>query len=279
MKTILTLVLALIAVYSGKCQPYIDLLNTRFVHSPSAYTKKSTGSEYGIQYFNVSTNLPIRFKKSKSILLLSPFVDRWVLPSAESEKELRLTSLALPVTAIFPIKNDWKLATTLILRVNDSMPQSHGQLQVGGAIFGEKKISETFQLRVGVYANNELFGLFVVPLTGIDWKINSRSNLFGLLPGSLTYERRLSKSSFTGFAFRTLTNSYGVNDNYYRIDENQLGAYYDFYLTKHLVINGEAGHSILRKIRTGKYKEKGEKLDVNDALYFKASIAYRMRLR
>ena len=61
--------------------------------------------------------------------------------------------------------------------------------------------------------------------------------------------------------------------------DNQLGAYYDFYLTKHLVINGEAGHSILRKIRTGKYKEKGEKLDVNDALYFKASIAYRMRLR
>jgi len=271
-------VIVLAAGYTGDCQPYIDLLNSRFVGSPSSYTKDHSNS-YGIQYFNVSTNLPIQLKKSKSILLISPFVDRWILPSATSEKSLRLTSLALPVTAIFPVKNDWKLATTIILRVNDSMPQSHGQLQVGGALFGIKKFSEKFELRVGVYLNNELFGLFVVPLTGIDWKINNRSNLFGLLPGSLTYEYQLNKISYTGMAFRTLTNSYGVNDTYYRIDENQLGAYYDLYLTKHLVFNGEVGHSILRKIRTGKYREKGEKLDVNDAWYFKAAIAYRLRLR
>jgi hypothetical protein len=278
LKRILILALALTVAQYANSQPYIDLVNTRFVQSPSSYTKDYSKT-YDIQYFNVSTNLPIQLKKSKSILLVSPFVDRWILPSATSEKSLRLTSLALPVTAIFPVKNDWKLATTLILRVNDSMPQSHGQLQVGGALLGEKRFSENFQLRVGVYLNNELFGLFVVPLTGIDWKINNRSNLFGLLPGSLTYEYRLNKISYTGFAFRTLTNSYGVNDKYYRIDENQLGAYYDLYLTKHLVVNGEVGHSILRKIRTGKYREKGQKLDVNDAWYFKAAIAYRLRLR
>jgi hypothetical protein len=240
------LVIPLIAVYTGKCQPYVDLLNARYVESPASYTKEPS-STYGIQYLNVSTTLPIQLKKSQSILIFSPFVDRWTLPSAVTEKSLRLTSIALPVTLIIPAKNNWKLATTVIMRINDSMPQSHGQLQIGGAFFGEKKLSETFQLRVGVYVNNELFGLFVVPLTGIDWKINNRSNLFGLLPGSLTYEYRLNKSSFAGMAFRTLTNSYGVNDNYYRIDENQLGAYYDFYVTKHLVLNAEVGHSILRK--------------------------------
>ncbi|HSB93735.1 MAG TPA: hypothetical protein VLC28_11470, partial [Flavitalea sp.] len=103
--------------------------------------------------------------------------------------------------------------------------------------------------------------------------------LFGLLPGNLTYEYMVTSKSYTGIAFRTLTNSYGVNDSYYRFDENQLGAYYDFYVSRHLVLNGEAGHSILRKIRKGEYKEKGEKLNVNDAWYLKASIAYRLRLR
>jgi hypothetical protein len=167
----------------------------------------------------------------------------------------------------------------VIFRINDSMPSSHGQVQFGGAVLGEKKISESLQFRVGIYLNAELFGLFVVPLAGIDWKIDNRSNLFGLLPGGLTYEYHLSKSSYTGLAFRTTTNSYGVNNNYYRIDENQLGTYYDFYLTKKLVLNAEIGHSILRKIRTGEYHEKGAHLDVKDAWYFKTAIAYRIRLR
>ena len=185
----------------------------------------------------------------------------------------------MPVTAIVPAGNNWKLAASIIFRINDSMPANHGELQVGGAFFGEKKMSESLQFRIGIYANSELFGLFVIPLAGIDWKINNRSNLFGLLPGSLTYEYRLNKSSYTGFVFRAITNSYGVNEKYYRFDENQLGAYYDLYISKQLVLNGEVGHSILRKIRVGETHEKGVKLDVNDAWYFKASIAYRLRLR
>ena len=268
----------LVSVHSGNTQPYIDLLNTRVMSSPSTFTTNPSNT-HSLQYFNVSTNLPVRFKKSKSILLLSPFVDRWIMPSTFTENKLRLTSVALPMTAIIPTGNDWKLATTIIVRVNDSMPSSHGQIQWGGAFFGIKKMSETVELRFGMYVNSELFGLFIVPLAGIDWKINERSNLFGLLPGSLTYEYRLNKSSFTGFAFRTSTNSYGVHEKYYRIDENQLGAYYDFYVSKNLVINGEVGHSILRKIRTGDYHQKGVKLEVKDAWYLKASIAYRLRLR
>jgi hypothetical protein len=58
-----------------------------------------------------------------------------------------------------------------------------------------------------------------------------------------------------------------------------LGGYYDFYISKRIVINAELGHSILRKIRTGDYLEKGVRIDVNDAWYFKTAIAYRIRLR
>ncbi|HSB92094.1 MAG TPA: hypothetical protein VLC28_03215, partial [Flavitalea sp.] len=158
MKTIPALIILLTAPFLSRAQPYIDLVNTRIVHSPSSYDKAPSGS-YPIQYFNLSTNLPIRLKKPGSIVILSPFIDRWILPSTSSDKELRLTSLAFPVTAILPAGNDWKLATTLILRINDSMPASHGQVQVGGAFLGEKKFSENFQLRVGVYLNSELFGL------------------------------------------------------------------------------------------------------------------------
>ena len=56
---------------------------------------------------------------------------------------------------------------------------------------------------------------------------------------------------YYGANFRAITNSYKKTQGYWRIDENQLGLYLDTYLSKNLVFNVEAGHSIYRKIRTG----------------------------
>ena len=69
--------------------------------------------------------------------------------------------------------------------------------------------------------------------------------------------------------------------NYLRIDDNPLGIYADTYLSKKIVLSAEAGYTILRRYR---YGFKGENIHYktdykNDNFYFKASLAYRLRLR
>jgi hypothetical protein len=152
-------------------------------------------------------------------------------------------------------------------------------MQIGGAALFFAKKNETLTWKFGLYVNGDLFGLFVIPLAGIDWKIDDRSNLFGILPANLTYERKLNKKFYYGLNFRTFTNSYARDTGYWRVDENQLGGFTDFYVLKNVVFNLEAGSSILRKIRTGVQRKADDSWNIHDNIYFKISLAYRMRFR
>lgn len=258
-------------------QPYIDLLNIRYVNSPGAVIIPNEQNR-SIQYFNISTNIPIQFKKSSLIIMASPFFDNWKLPSNYNEPQDRnFYSVALPVTFIFKLNEKWSALPTFIIRNNDRNVGLYN-IQTGGAMILQKNVRENLSYRFGVYMNSEFFGFFIVPVAGIQWKIDDRSDLFGLLPGSITYQYKLASKTTTGATFRAITNSYAAGTNYYRFDENQLGIYLDQYLSKRIVLNAEAGHSILRKVRTGVRNQKGEKLFVNDAFYFKISMGYRIKL-
>jgi len=142
--------------------------------------------------------------------------------------------------------------------------------------------------KFGTYLNKEYFGVFFMPLMGIDWKIDEKNDVFGVLPGNLTYQHRLSSRTAYGGAFRAQTNSYYRSQgNYTRVDENQLGGFFDLYVTPNIIFNTEAGHSLFRKIRTNATANcltsscnlKHNDYKVNDNLYFKLSMAYRLTLR
>lgn len=258
-------------------QPYIDLMNIRYVNSPGSI-KMPNEDNQSLKYFNISTNIPIRFKNSSLIIMASPFFDNWKLPDNYTEPQDRnLYSIALPVTFIFKLNQKWSALPTFIIRNNDRNVGLYN-IQTGGAMILQKKINDQLLYRFGVYMNSEFFGFFIVPVAGIQWKINDRSDLFGLLPGSITYQYKLASKTTTGASFRALTNSYAAGDNYFRFDENQLGIYIDQYLSNRIVLNAETGHSILRKVRTGVRNQKGENLLVEDAFYFKVSMAYRIKL-
>jgi hypothetical protein len=130
-----------------------------------------------------------------------------------------------------------------------------------------------------------------MPLIGIDWRINEGTTLFGVLPGSMTLERKVSRSFYIGAAFRALTSSYRLHTvdpcfsgdcsakNYLRINDNQLGVFGDVYFFKQIVFTAEGGHTIFRKYR---YGFRGDKVhtytDVkNDNWYVKGTLAYRIR--
>ena len=103
-----------------------------------------------------------------------------------------------------------------------------------------------------LYANTEFNGFIILPLLGIDWRIDKKNTLFGVLPNRMTFEHRINKSFYTGGNFRILSNSYRLKSgDYLRVDDRQLSAYLDYYPAKHLVISFEPGYGLLRKLGTG----------------------------
>ncbi len=160
----------------------------------------------------------------------------------------------LPISLLKTIPNsNWSVLLTPIVRANDTSVNSKSKYQFGGALLANHKSANgRLTYKIGIYVNGDLFGLFIMPLLGIDWQINSKTNLFGVLPGNLTIEHQISSKFHYGATFRAITNSYSDSGKrYLRIDENQLGIFADYYLTKKIVLNLEAGHSLFRMIHSG----------------------------
>ena len=262
---------------SSKAQPYLDILNLKYTNSPNTGLLNQQKNAVNIVYFNMGINLPVQLKNKKDALVFSPFFESWS-SQIQQNKRQNYYGIGLPVSLSKSIPGSrWNFLLTGIVRMNDSCLRTKGPLQVGGAFIAAYKRNQKLTWKFGLYVNNENFGLFVMPLLGIDWRITSRDNLFGILPGNLTYEHKLNKHFYYGANFRAITNSYAKTNGYWRIDENQLGIYLDTYFNKNLVLNIEAGHSIFRKIRSGikgisTFDEK-----VNDNLYLKISFLYRVR--
>jgi hypothetical protein len=256
-------------------QPYIDLVNIKYTGSPLL---NPSSAKTILNYANASLQLPVKLKNA-DIIIISPFVEKWTAEVKDEQSRQSYYGISLPVTYLKNLKSGNSIITMAVVRMNDEQIDHNAKLQVGGAALFVKKRSESLSWKFGVYANGDLFGLFIVPLAGIDWKINEKSNLFGVLPANLTYERKLNGRIYYGANFRTFTNSYAKDTGYWRVDENQLGAFGDFYFTKQLLLNLEAGSSILRKLRSRTQGKAIDQWNVNDNLYIKIGMAYRMRFR
>ncbi len=161
--------------------------------------------------------------------------------------------------------------------------------QAGGAGLMTYKKRPGLQFKFGIYYNREFWGNFFIPFLGLDWTINNKQRLFGVLPGYLTYEYRISKR-IPGVEIsahlripKCLGNYYSLPpiSDFIRIDDNQLGVYTDFYLSPKFVLNAEAGYSILRKVRTGygnTSKDEYIVMSENSAPYVRIALQYRIRL-
>lgn len=274
----LLLALAILWAYEGTTQPYVDPFHARYTYA----FKNNSGSGTPFSHLYIGPDLPLKLKNN-SLFVISPVYENWNIDSASDKSYLpTVSSVALALSALFPVdKQHWFLTVSAIPRINSEDLKFDNSFQFGGVLLATYKKTETLKYKFGVYANREFFGLFIIPLAGIDWRIDPRNNLFGVLPGRLTFEHKLNSHFYTGGTFRAITNSYRMsNGNYLRIDDNQLSGFLDCYLSKHVVLTGEAGYGILRKLRFGKERNKeylGD-YDWGDGFFVKLDASYRIRL-
>ena len=289
MKFILRFCFFIILLYPSAtmiAQPYLDLGQVTFWTSPGENNQPKKFNQLRTQL-----NLPIINKKDSSVFLINPvWEERWILVN-DTSRNVNIRGLITWFTYTHRLGKKWSLMVAAIPRwVGEPSVQFSEGFQMGGAALLIRKFRPGLQLKAGVYYNREFFGNFFLPLVGIDWQINKKMNLFGILPGSLTFEHRLTDRLAWGSAIRTFTNSHRLVEgslvqfeDYIRINDVQLGIYSDFYLTKKIVFNIEAGHTLLREFSSAKEGLTGKDnltvLANKDNFYFKASLQYRLRFR
>ena len=147
-------------------QPYLDIVNIKYTNSPNAgliYTHKN---DLHMQYFGISTNLPLQIKNKSGALILSPFFEKWVA-QINNKNQKTYHSISLPVSFSNKITGTrWNILVTAIVRMNDSIISRKGKIQIGGAFILNNKRNENFKWKTGLYINNELFGLIC---NATDW--------------------------------------------------------------------------------------------------------------
>ena len=258
-------------------QPYVDPIQLRYMSA--LQNNKPVATPF--RHLWVGSDLPIKLKGG-AIILLSPYFEQYSIDSAETDEIYpTVQSLAFPVGMILPFhESKWSLMVLPFVKTNGEKLFAENTFQYGGVMLLGFQRQPQQKFRFGFYANMEFFGLYVRPLLGVDWRLDDRNYLFGVLPGRLTYEHKINDHFYSGATFRAPVSSYRLaTGEYLRLDDNQLSLFVDYYLTKHFCITLEPGFGIFRKIRTG--IDKGEYLtEVNwgDGPFIKLSGAYRIRL-
>lgn len=290
-KLVLSLILLISFKMTGSAQPYLDIINARRLQSKLPGSNSADVVE--IAYNNLSATIPIQLKDSPDAFIISPYFENWDL-SFSDRGSYNVRGWVVPISFLKSIRNTkWTVLPTLIVRSNKELHQStSGNVQYGAAVIASYKRKANLIYKFGLYYNKEFFGNFFMPLAGIDWRINDKNNLFGVLPGNMMWEHKVTKSFYYGLTFRAVTNSYRIASNryglpadtktYLRIDDNHLAAFADLYLSKSIVLNAEAGHSISRKFRFGVAEKSSSRSRIiyhKDNLFLKASFAYRIRFK
>ncbi len=278
MKSLIVFILLFCFNILSEAQPFVDLINVRNTYAFKNPEKSGTP----FSHLYIGSDLPLKLKNNKYIIL-SPFYEKWNIDSSSYKNYLpSISSIALAVSFMVPLDNNHcSLVATAIPRWNSEGLQLENSFQLGGAVLANYKITENKKYKLGVYVNKEFFGTFIMPLVGIEWKINNRNYLYGVLPGKLTYEHKINHLFYTGGNFRAITNSYHLsNGNYVRIDDNQLSAYVDYYATKNIVLSTETGYGIMRQLSCGKEGSTNYQKDYNwgDGFFIKLCASYRIRL-
>ncbi len=263
----------------GNAQPFIDLVSVYYqysaadkpVHKNTVYTDIAA----------VSLTLPL--KVDSDYIVINPVYENFRMTFPGSFVSREFHAAYIPITWLHRWNEKWKTAFVFIPRLSSQLDEGLklNQFQLGGALLASYKKKETLKYKFGVYYNSEFFNHFVLPLLGIEWNINTKWNIFGVLPGSMNLEYKFRKSMHAGIMFRSITNSYRTFDNnFIRVNDNHLKLFLDIYLKKNQVMSIEAGHTILRKYKSG-YRKTGDaeyySMNVTDGYLFRIAYAFRLR--
>ncbi|MEO8760828.1 MAG: DUF6268 family outer membrane beta-barrel protein [Bacteroidia bacterium] len=275
----------------GISQPYVDIINTSAQSLQSNYKDALKSKNITTNYF-LNLTAPIRVDSQNTIIVRFYGENlRSTIKNDFFSQTNNLYAVLLPIGLQHETRNKkWKILGLVMPKLSSDFKDkiSNYDMQLGGYGLLTYKYSDKLQIKAGLYYNREYFGNFFMPLAGIDWKINDRFQMYGVLPTFYRFEfATIKKKLYTGFEFRSYTRSYRLdaaeNHNYVKNKEIKAKVFVDFYLTKSFILFAEFGRTIGYSPQEYLY---GTKIlagtnpiytGIMDGFLFNAGLAYRIR--
>lgn len=279
-------------------QKYIDILKSSYSISPNN-SFLNNDSKTTLQEVNGDLTLPVKVS-DKFALLTGATYERISASFDSNMRRSVVSSVTLKLGANLKHSSNWSGTYMLLPKIaSDFENFSKHDLQIGGAILLKNERSGHFNYKLGVYANRERFGTFVVPMMGFYYLDPSeRFEAKVLLPLSVDLNYKLTKRIRTGINFKGQVRSYNLNDSfsvdpdrYLSRSTNELTTYIQYEMKNGFNVQVGVGHSFARSYRI--YDEgvsfgvplcyfgderKQHNADFSDGWIFNASVVYRLKL-
>jgi hypothetical protein len=286
----------LIVGQAVNAQNYMNLFCARYYFVPStSFTNNNV--EFNFQEYRLEAAVPITLKNG-NIFGFKPTYKTLSLTSDDASlRDLKLYTIKAPVFAYIKWgKSKWASYFELSPKLNSDLKNINNRhYQIGATTLEYLQTREGFFWQFGLYYNQDTYGPFVMPLFGIDWKIDEKNYLSILLPCYGIYERKISPKLYTGIeielygeTFR-LGGSDSLNSYISQVGENKLTflteprLFLDFYVAKHLVLYLKPGVRLFQKYE--QFTENDVKIINSEYLqgvlkpcfYMEAGLAFRFR--
>lgn len=276
-------------------QPFADILNFNYQTFSGNYADSSQWKNKTDDYF-LNLFFPKNFKNGHTLLVRvnTELLNSTISP--DSSYSNRLGSISMPLGMKFLYKSKkWESVIIVIPKVaSDFRDKMDGyDFQYGGVFMQHYVPNDKLKVKFGLYYNREAFGNLFVPWVGVDWKINNRMSIYGLLPVNYRVEFNLVKNKlYTGIGLKTFTRSFRLSEkynyDYVRYDEMQPKIFVDWFVAKKVLVFAEAGYSVSRSPWLHKYGTNDKKDDAYSFLnplyspiknypIISVGLAYRVR--
>ena len=240
---------ALISFCTMAAQPYTEILGFN-VQTFSAPYQNNGSIRNSTQVYALNALLPHQLKNGNAVLLRFNAESIHATTGSNQYESSTVSGISVGLGFQWVSENrKYKTSLFAIPKLASDFKQSvrNEDWQYGLLLLENYKLNPKLQFRAGMYYNKEAFGVFFVPLLGVDWKATERISLYGILPSNYKIEYEVSKKCYTGISFRSMTRSFRLsekqNNDYVRFDETVLRYFTEYYFAKNLVLTGEAGYS------------------------------------
>ncbi|MEO5644816.1 MAG: hypothetical protein ABIQ40_09180 [Bacteroidia bacterium] len=280
--------LFLLSPFLVKAQPFVDIVNMNAQVFGIKYKDSSRANSLATTY-NGSVFIPKKFVNDNMFLFrLSGEVVQ--LGKLEPYENLYAFGASVGFQFVSKSKN-WKAAVVAMPKLSSDLRDniSKNDFQFGGTtLFNYVANDTSLKIKFGLYYNRECFGNFFVPLAGIDWKVNKRLSVYGILPNNMRVEYKICRNFYTGIGYKNYQRSYrlGLNDqnDFVRIKESQAKVFFDFFVWKHALLFADVAYmlkySLIRYDDQNKNEVHASSVyaPMENNIVFTFGFAYRLRL-
>jgi len=250
-------------------QPFIDIVDVQYQAFTREHFKNDPAASAATSTFKASLAYPVKFKSGNVLLFgfdhLHHFID-YRSDSISYQSDLYSTGLRFIYN--FGLNNPkWRCLLMAVPKINaDFKSPLSSDLQMGGAVLFIWEPKPTLKFKFGGYYNREFYGNYYMTLLGIDWKVNDRLNIFGILPAGMNIEYKLHPKFRTTLSYRNANPSFRTTGNQgdsYVLDgdpdlgDSQLYLLLNYYPGKNIMLYAGFGQTLFRYFEEyDKFKEK-----------------------